>query len=1182
MSFRAIASFELRYHLKAPLFWVLFALFFAFGLFAVTSNAVSLGGPLGVVHRNSPYVVMALLMLTTLLAPLTTTAFAANSIHRDFDLDTAPLFFSLPVKKWEYLGGRFAGSFAASLLVYCGIVAAIVAGAFAPWVPKAELGPLELYPYLFSLVVLVVPNLLLFGAIFFTVAALTRSLMATYSGVVVMYALYTVAGILSDDIERESVVGLLDPFGVQAWFLAVRYWSVFEKNTRVIDLAGVFLANRVLWLSVAAAALSLAYFAFSFTAGTAKVRRGRKEEAAKEERVSRPLPRVTQSFGTRTRIAQFTAAVRLETAATLKSVPLLVMLLASVFLVWGAAFDSGGILDRPYPVTSEMIDAILAGFATFGLLIAAFYAGEIVWRERALKLHEVTDALPVPDLVQWTAKLTSLAIVVFTSLGVAVLTTLAVQVSRGYYQFDPALYLTGVAGRIGSWLLLIAGLAFVLQLFFNHRMAAFAGMALYFIASLLLPLTGFQHPLYRYAATPPVEHTDMNGLGHYVAPLVWLTLYWFLFLALLLAVAHLFRVRGTDASLRQRARIARQRLGRRAMGTIALLFVAFASTGCFIFWNTNVLNDWRSSDETQSLQATAEKKYKRFEGIPQPRIAAVKANVDLHPERRAVYVDGSYVVTNRSGVPIRDLHVTWAAWTLTSCDVTIPSARLIHDDRVLGYRIYRLAQPLAPGRSLTMTYRTAFEPKGFPAGRANYRVAENGTFISNFDHFPQLGYASRLELDDESARRKHGLPPASRMKKPDDPAGLREDNLGRGSDWIDLDTTVSTSADQIAVAPGYLQREWSANGRRFFHYKSASPVRSFWAYLSARYAVKRDRWNDVAIEVFYHPRHPYNVDRMIHAVKKSLDYYTANFSPYQHEQVRIVEFPAYARFAQSLPNTIPYSEKVGFTADLRDPDAVDYVFYITAHEVAHQWWAHQVVGANVQGRGMLSETLAQYSALMVMERELPPEKTKRFRRYELDRYLDGRSDERMAESPLMLVEEQDYVQYNKGALAMYALQDAIGEERVNRALRKFIEARAFSRPPYPTATELVRYLRAEALPEQQSLITDLFERITLYDLEARHASVTRRADGKYAVKLTVAAKKLRAGATGEEKEVPIDDRADVVVLDENDVPLFSEKRRLTKAVETFELIVGQKPARAGVDPFCKLIDRNPKDNVTSL
>ncbi len=100
---------------------------------------------------------------------------------------------------------------------------------------------------------------------------------------------------------------------------------------------------------------------------------------------------------------------------------------------------------------------------------------------------------------------------------------------------------------------------------------------------------------------------------------------------------------------------------------------------------------------------------------------------------------------------------------------------------------------------------------------------------------------------------------------------------------------------------------------------------------------------------------------VISGVKDSLEYFSREFSPYQYRQLRILEFPAYAAFAQSFPNTIPYSESIGFVADIEEDD-VDNVFYVTAHEVAHQWWAHQVMGANTQGGTVVVENHAYHYA----------------------------------------------------------------------------------------------------------------------------------------------------------------------------------------------------------------------------
>jgi ABC-2 type transport system permease protein len=1178
---RAIAGFELKYQVRSLLFAVLFIILFALTFALIAGDPADGLAASANVKWNSPYVVMMCLLLMSLLGTLTTAVFVVDSIHRDFALNTDALFFSRPVAKWQYMGGRFLGSFLAGMLIFAGVCLATLLGSFAPWIPKEHLGPIEIFPYLYSIAVLVLPNLFFAGALFFAIAALTRSLMATYAGIVGTVVLYGVANSLAEDMETRTWAGMLDPFGVRAVMLATRYWSVFEKNTQVIPLEGVFLWNRVVWVGVAIACLALAYVRFSFSItgkGRGKGRATRKQIDETPARVAVPLPRVRPRFRS---AAQFAAIVKLEALGTLKSIPFLVMLVSGIALVVGntfVTFDRDW-LGASYPVTREMADVIRGAFAVFALLIAAFYAGDIVWRERTLKLDEVSDAMPVPTWLQWAAKFTSLLLVILSTVVLAILTTIAVQAIDGYDHFELALYAKSILGVLGTRLALIAGLAFLMQIFFNHKLAGLIGISVYFVLNQLLPTLGLERLFYRFASTPPYAYSDMNGYGHFVAPLFWTTLYWILFVALLFAVGHLFWVRGTETGLKQRLRIARGRLAKPVAAVIVTLAAGFTATGCYIYYNTDVLNAYRSTGELEASAAETEKKYKKYQHTPQPKIVAVQAQVDIHPERRAVFIDGSYLTVNKTGAPIRNVLVNWTWRKLTSLEMSIPNAKISFDDPGLGYRMYTLAEPLQPGASLTIGFRAAYESKGFVDGRSNTNVIANGTFLNNRDYFPHLGYNSRDELEKERA--KYGLPPLERQKPPNDPRGRAENTFARGSDWLSLDTTVSTSADQIAVAPGDLQREWTANGRRYFHYKTTTPIKGFWSYLSARYAVKRDRWRDVVIEIYYHPEHTYNVDRMVFAIKKSLDYFTANFSPYQHRQVRILEFPGYANFAQSFPNTIPYSETLGFVADLRG-DSLDYVFYATAHEVAHQWWGHQISPANVQGSTMLNESMAQYSALMVLDKEFDRPTMRRYLRWELDRYLVGRGKEILREMPLMLVERQDYVHYNKGALAMYALREAMGEERVNRALARFLKDYAFSGPPYRAAVDLVQYLRAEARPEEQELITDLFERIILYDNQTREATVTRRADGKYVVKLTVSSVKLRSDGLGEPKPVPNNGLIRIAVLGEGGKELFVEKRRMTRPVETLEIVVSGKPVRAGIDPYYELIDAHPDDNAMSL
>src|SRR5690606_41955380 len=154
-------------------------------------------------------------------------------------------------------------------------------------------------------------------------------------------------------------------------------------------------------------------------------------------------------------------------------------------------------------------------------------------------------------------------------------------------------------------------------------------------------------------------------------------------------------------------------------------------------------------------------------------------------------------------------------------------------------------------------------------------------------------------------------------------------------------TTVCTAPEQIALAPGVLEREYDRGGRRCFDCAMLRPMLSFHATLSAEWEVRKGAYkpgtpDELPIEVYYHPAHPYNVDRLIESVQKSLAYYEANFSPYQHKQVRILEFPGYSRFAQAFAATIPYSESIGFIADLGDEGAIVDASNVPTHEVAPQ------------------------------------------------------------------------------------------------------------------------------------------------------------------------------------------------------------------------------------------------------
>jgi aminopeptidase N len=264
---------------------------------------------------------------------------------------------------------------------------------------------------------------------------------------------------------------------------------------------------------------------------------------------------------------------------------------------------------------------------------------------------------------------------------------------------------------------------------------------------------------------------------------------------------------------------------------------------------------------------------------------------------------------------------------------------------------------------------------------------------------------------------------------------------------------------------------------------------------------------------------------------------------------------------------------------------VDYVFYVTAHEMAHQWWAHQVIGANVQGATMLVESLAQYSALMVMEKEYGREHLRRFFKEELDNYLRARRGEQIEELPLFRVENQAYIHYQKGALVFYRLREEIGEQALNRALQRFLKDKAYQAPPYTTSKELLGYIRAEATPDKQDLITDLFERIVFYDNRVVEASAKQRSDGQWDVTMKLHLAKLEADGKGKESARVFEEPVEIAVFarptngkEADEKILFSEKRRLSGTEPVLTVTVKEKPFEVGVDPYNKMIDRVSSDN----
>lgn len=1189
--FVEVAAFEFRYQIRQPAFWVIVLLFglASFGLIAASEN-ISLSG--GATHVNAPYVVALSHMILALLFMLATTAIVANAVSRDVATGFAPMIQSSHLTKFGYLYGRFAGAFGAVALCYCAVPIGMMLGLAMPWLDPETLGPFRLHDFTVAYLALGLPSVFLTSATFFVLATVTRSMMATYLGVVAYFILYMTLTSSLDRPEFRDVLVWIEPFGLSALEAATRYWTPADRNMRLPSLDGVLLYNRLLWTGVGLALLALAYGLFRPEADSPRPWLGKRRQAALQgpphvptaspDRAPR-LPAPTHNL--RSAWTQMHRRTGFEMGLIFKNPAFAVLMILGVFNAVGALLFAGEILGAPtLLVTRRVIQLLGVAFGLVSIIVAIYYAGELIWRDKERRIDEILDSTSAPDWTFLAPKVLALALVLISILVVAALSGVAVQLYKGDVALDLDQYLYWYILPEAANYMLLAVLAVFVQAVSPNKFVGWAVMAVYLVSTIVQVNLGLDHLLYRYGATPSVPLSDMNGRGHFGAAANWLTAYWSGFAALLMILTYGLWRRGVEPRFRPRLRRLRRRLAGPTGLAAGATLVTTLGLGAFVFVNTNVWNDYHSRAWREERQADYEKTLLGFETTPQASIVNVALDLDLSPHDRRLATRGRYLIENRTGAALREVHLRWRDRNLKMLKLDVQGAHLVQEWPRFDYRIYRFSTPMAPGERRTITFETLLAQRGFANSSADTALVDNGSFVNNTAFAPQIGMSREGLLSDRVKRRRYGLPAELRMHELENRSARNRNFIG--ADWVQADITIHTAADQTPVAPGYKVSDVVRNGRRTARFVTEAPILHFFSVQSAAYNVARERYKDVELAVYHHPGHARNVPRMIAAMKAGLDYFEPAFGDYQFRQARITEFP-YGQFAQAFANTMPYSENLGFIADFRDPEKIDYVTYVTAHELAHQWWAHQVAGADTQGSASLSESLAQYSALMVMRKTYGPDHMRRFMKYELDTYLKARGGERLEELPLFRVENQDYIYYRKGGLILYLLADQIGEDRVNAALRDLIKAFGFKSAPYPRSVDLIDALRRQAPPSKQALITDLFERITLYDLKMVSARSRRRSDDRWDTTVIVEARKFYADGQGDEIEAPLNESVDIGLFaadpgergfTRNDILAF-EPRPLKTGRQTLHFITSGRPFVAGVDPYNKWIDRDSADNL---
>ena len=708
-----IFLFEFQQRLRRISTGVYFVVFFALGcLFTLISGGAISGssvdfGTGGKVLVNSPYALNSIITYICFFGIVITAAIAGQATYQDIESNSTSFFYTAPITKLDYLGGRYLAAFAVQLPIFASVGLGAWAGTLMPWIDKSRLGQQMVTAYFQPYFINVLPNLLFLTAIFFALAALGRKMLPVYVASVLVLMGYFVVGQFSNTSLTASVrAALADPLGGSAIDRITRYWTPFQRNTQLIPLQGILLANRALWLGVGAIFLAFTYAKFAFAYPAENSRR----RAAVEEKAPIPaaesLPIAHPTFSTAASLRHLLSLTRIQFKETTKNVFFLVLMLAGfLFAIFSAAGTNNPQAIRTWPVTNQMLLLAGTGFFIFAIAIIIFYSGELVWRERDAQLNQVIDAFPLQRWVLFCSKLFALMLVQVVVVVLILASGMVVQIAQGYYRFELGLYFRELFLNrlIGLWMLCV--LAMFVQTIVNQKYLGHFVMVLYIVATLALPPAGFQDFLYRFGQTPQAIYSDINGYGPFLQPLVWFRSYWAIAAVLLAIITNLLWVRGTEGSWPVRMSLAAARFSRAAMAGVTVCVVLMVGVGGYIFYNTHVLNPYRTTFKIEEARAQYEKKYRQYWSLPQPRITEASTRIDIYPEQRSASTSGTMWLENKTSADIDRIAVT--LWPSNIAPLPRPHMQVkklsfvggqtaLVEDPSVGFYLYKLPAPLLP------------------------------------------------------------------------------------------------------------------------------------------------------------------------------------------------------------------------------------------------------------------------------------------------------------------------------------------------------------------------------------------------------------------------------------------------------------------------------------------------------
>ena len=836
---KEIFLFELKYRLRRPVTYIYMALMFIIPILIAVFEQSGTAQ-----FTNSPNAIVGVLGPVSVLGIFFYAAIMGVPVFRDAEHHTAQTYFTFPVSEKNYILGRFFGSFTiVTVMNLAAMVGAMLGFGIGALLDRPDYGTytgFEFASYFNPFLYLLTFNAFFIGSLFFMLMSFFKRMPILYLGGILLLILNTITNQLLSGLDTEWLSIYVDPFGGSAYSYITKYWSIAELNTTQMTLTGKFMLNRLLWLGLGIFIFLFVVFRFSFKGFLASSKKkkvkGDNEVFAAQEHLT-----IQQIFSKKTERTKLFSLSKIEFLSIIKEPVFLVLIALGVMIAGLIAYQSNQLYGTPsLPLTRYMVTQISAGIELFSIIILIIYAGEAVHRTRKNKTFEFYDALPVSDGTLYLSKIISLVgtAVILTILGIVV--GILYQTINGYFAYELDVYLVYAFTTVLPKYIMVLLLAFFIHVVFNNKFLGHFIVILVYIGLPILVSLAFKssNPLLTFGETTGGFISDLNGFGHYLTGKLWLNGYWILFTCILAVIGKIFWNRGFVSNFKDRFRLAKGRFNGKTLGYTLLFLLAFVSVAGYSYYNIKVLNKLEDSDYYDQQNADAEKAYEKFADRPHLKAIALKAAIDIYPEERRAEAIGDFTVVNKFNEPIDTLllEVKFPISTTTIEKVVYNNIELQPFLKDSSYRlfVYKLPKALQPKDTASLQIQTKVFTKGFTTARQT-AILHNGTFFRN-DIFPSFHYERALQ--DNGLRKKYGLEELDYLFPPrTDSVGLRTNLFNSDSDYMTFEATVSTTPDQIAIAPGVLTKEWEENGRKYYHYNLSEKTDYFFNFVSADYNV---------------------------------------------------------------------------------------------------------------------------------------------------------------------------------------------------------------------------------------------------------------------------------------------------------------------------------------------------------